>query len=250
MRHSKRCSPDAVPPSRRKSCRDCVASKSRCDLQRPVCGRCQVRDIDCEFASQGDVVEAGDTSGISTTNLPGQNGGSSDYGVTLDSPSTFPSSHTSGWTSGTSSTGVPSLSTYPALSPSDIQGAIIGDPEDVPVEVTISEARRRVLLGTAPNRSPGSGEVSRHIMNFITRMLRSWPRLMESYHTALLPPMIHRVQLEDGVPTPLANCYALVRMWSGHAEGSGSFVRETIVSEIRRLMVEARPQVELEVPAS
>ncbi|KAH7356346.1 hypothetical protein BKA66DRAFT_473686 [Pyrenochaeta sp. MPI-SDFR-AT-0127] len=49
VRHSKRCSPGPAPSLRQKSCRACTASKTKCDLQRPRCARCEQRDTLCEY---------------------------------------------------------------------------------------------------------------------------------------------------------------------------------------------------------
>lgn len=125
----------------------------------------------------------------------------------------------------------------------DPHGDFVGAPEGPSSELVISETRRQVLLGMATANPLDSGAVSRHIMNFVIRALRSWPRLMGSYQTAVLPPMIHRVQLEGGDPKPLAHCYTLIRMWNGHAEESSSLVRDTIVSEVQRLLREASHRV-------
>ncbi|KAH8886337.1 hypothetical protein GQ53DRAFT_844884, partial [Thozetella sp. PMI_491] len=52
VRHSERCLQDLKAPPRQKACRTCSASKLRCDLQRPRCGRCQERAIVCEYLSK------------------------------------------------------------------------------------------------------------------------------------------------------------------------------------------------------
>lgn len=76
-------------------------------------------------------------------------------------------------------------------------------------------------------------------MHFIIRILKSWPRMMAAYDTAhLLPPFIHRLQLADGMPTSLADCYTLVRMWTGQEAESRGLVHQTILQEVRRLLRE------------
>jgi hypothetical protein len=75
-------------------------------------------------------------------------------------------------------------------------------------------------------------------MYFIIRVLKSWPRGMAVHHTAHLPPIIHRLQLADGLPAPLANCFTLAKMWADRTEGSGELVQSTILHEVRRLLRE------------
>lgn len=241
MRHSKRCSSDVAPPTRRKSCRQCVASKSRCDLQQPVCGRCKTRDIQCEFTTRGgdvNVSEVDMVGNLTADNLMQQDGGGCrDYEGSFDAQ-LVSDRHQSTWPRRTHGTSASSLSVTPAPSSLDNHAAITTEHEELAPELFISEARRQILLGTAPGSPPDSEVATRHTMVFIIRALRSWPRLMNSYHTALLPPVIHRVQLENGVPKPLASCYTLVSMWSGHAEGSHELVRSTIAAELQRLLGE------------
>lgn len=121
-------------------------------------------------------------------------------------------------------------------------------PEGIPSELVVSQERRQTLLGKAPN-TPSNDLVVRHTMHFVIRVLRSWPRMMAAHHTAQLPPPIHRLQLVDGVPTPLANCYALAKMWSGHTDGSRELVKNTILHEIQRLLGEVRTCTSLYLPA-
>jgi hypothetical protein len=61
---------------------------------------------------------------------------------------------------------------------------------------------------------------------------------MAAHDLAVLPPMIHNVQLEHGIPTPLANCSTLAKMWAEHAEGSSQLVRSSIAQEMQRLFDE------------
>ncbi|KAK9368226.1 transcription factor gsfR2 [Lipomyces kononenkoae] len=42
----------ANPPSRRKSCLNCIKSKRRCDLRIPTCTRCSQRHLECSYSSQ------------------------------------------------------------------------------------------------------------------------------------------------------------------------------------------------------
>ncbi|KAI1758135.1 hypothetical protein F4782DRAFT_476710 [Xylaria castorea] len=49
VRHAKRCTLEPTPSVRQKACRNCVEAKARCDLKRPICSRCDVRNIPCAF---------------------------------------------------------------------------------------------------------------------------------------------------------------------------------------------------------
>ncbi|KAK7915221.1 hypothetical protein PG985_012924 [Apiospora marii] len=105
----------------------------------------------------------------------------------------------------------------------------------LPATAVVSEERRKVLLGTAPG-TPSNNMVVRHTMHFVIRVLRSWPRLMATYHTAQLPPIIHNSQIVDGsLPKPLAHCYTLTKMWDSQATGSGDLVQGIVLDEVQRL---------------
>ena len=131
--------------------------------------------------------------------------------------------------------------TPPSASGSEIgrRGAYTHTPEGIPPELLISNERRQVILGTAQN-TPSSDVAVRHTMHFTIRVLKSWPRLMAAHLTEQLPPPIHRLQIAEGIPTPLANCYALAKLWAGHTDGSRELVKKTILHEIRRLLSEVR----------
>jgi hypothetical protein len=111
-------------------------------------------------------------------------------------------------------------------------------PGEVNPQLVISAERKRVLLGQPG--TPSTDIVVRHTVQFVMRILRVWPRMLASYSTTeRLPPIIHKLQLADGMPAPLANCCTLVRMWADHSEeGSRTLVRNTILEEVRRLLRE------------
>ncbi|KAK8123161.1 C6 finger domain protein [Apiospora sp. TS-2023a] len=78
--------------------------------------------------------------------------------------------------------------------------------------------------------------VVRHTMHFVIRVLGSWPRLMATYHTCQLPPIIHNSQIADGsLPKPLAHCYTLTKMWDSQVAGSGDLVQGIVLDEVQRL---------------
>lgn len=102
-----------------------------------------------------------------------------------------------------------------------------------------SEERRRVLLGAAPG-TPNSSSVAMHTANFVIRVLKSWARLVATHHVYELPPFIHRLQLsgDRSIPTPLVNCFTIVKMWSEHTQGSMGLVESTVLLEMQRLLRE------------
>jgi hypothetical protein len=221
------------PPSRQKACRQCSASKLRCDLQHPSCGRCQARVLRCEFISRGSIAAS---ASIQDDAL------GTDEHLHIDGDEVNESASSSTLTHHAP----PGDDTSEAVtSPVAEPDAEINEPRHSPdfalqgiaSRLVISDHRRQVLLGNAPN-TPRSDVVVKHTMHFVIRVLKSWPRLMAAHDTAQLPPIIHRLQLSDGIPTPLANCYTLVKMWAGHADGSRSLVRNTILQEVRRLLDE------------
>ncbi|KAI1422016.1 hypothetical protein F5Y12DRAFT_765194 [Xylaria sp. FL1777] len=69
VRHVRGCTLEPRPSARQKSCRNCIIAKSRCDLQRPECSRCNSRNIPCAYAR------------------PARAMGSRDYGHTVNSDS-------------------------------------------------------------------------------------------------------------------------------------------------------------------
>jgi hypothetical protein len=110
-------------------------------------------------------------------------------------------------------------------------------PDGIVPELVISKQRRRAILGS-PNPDASSNILAKQTMFFVIRVLRSWPRMIADDHTCQHPPMVHHVQLTNGLPVPLANCYTLVKMWLSYEEGSRELVNNTIVQEVRRLLRE------------
>lgn len=222
-------------PSRQKACRQCSSAKVRCDLRRPTCSRCQARSLPCQFVPR-DPLAAPLPAAIplplpvnSDEELSSFQDNSED-----DSTSSFVSLDECRSTRATTD----SLVSGPGI---DSCGTHDYVPEAIPPDLVVSKERRQIILGTAPN-SPNSDVVVRHTMHFIIRVLKSWPRVMAAHHTAQLPPPIHRLQIVDGVPTPLANCYALAKMWAERTDGSRELVENTIVHEIQRLLREVREE--------
>jgi hypothetical protein len=274
-RHVKHCLQNIKGPSRRKSCSACAVAKLRCDLQRPSCSRCRERAFVCEYVSRDGTAivpsltaatagastiqdqlqddqslaydEAGDASAVSTVQKSISSTESIGNSRLLESDDplgmidcgTESTPHSQADTSrenvsdrdGT----LDSMTTASEIGREIFENSGIYDPGMIAPESIISSYRRQVLLSAA-RETPSTDHVARHTMHFVIRVLKSWPRMMATHRTSHLPPMIHRLQLADGIPIALANCYTLAKMWIMHSEGSRDLVQNTIHDEVRRLL--------------
>ncbi|KAL5338197.1 hypothetical protein BJX70DRAFT_398912 [Aspergillus crustosus] len=242
VRHAKRCFRNEKPLPRRKACQQCATSKARCDLRRPNCGRCQMRSIPCEFATREDTAiptsSPADPSTTTTLPLPVRSPEGFDY-LAVDNEWLYASTSSSDLSPASSAyyTGtLPSLSTTPELDPQVLTDSM-QCPPGIWFDRVVSDQRRQELLGP-PQPTPNSEVLRAHTVQFILRALKSWPRLMSMHGTGRLPPIIHRMQIANGIPIPLANCFTLAKCWAGGVDGSVEFMRESILQEIRRLLSE------------
>jgi hypothetical protein len=80
----------------------------------------------------------------------------------------------------------------------------------------------------------------RHSMEYILRVLRTWPRMMAK--GVQLPPMIHPTQSPAVTKSKwLSNCYTIVKMWFGQCPGTSEIVQETVKREMEEVMNTVRP---------
>lgn len=248
-RHEGRCHRNVRALSRQKACRFCSDSKLRCDLQRPACSRCRSRAVDCQYPS----LDAGEIAPPASQRSPPAYPSPSTQGrrprrserrelsPTDDLAPDASLSFSDTWRD----TGLIDNSAATLPSPGTATPPTIahGPPRDaghISPELLISAERKRVLMGQPGTAS--SDIVLRHTRQFVVRILRLWPRMLASYSTTgHLPPVIHKLQLAEKLPPPLANCSTLVKMWADHSEdGSRALVRNTIIEEVRRLLREVR----------
>ncbi|KAH6649053.1 hypothetical protein BKA67DRAFT_576655 [Truncatella angustata] len=270
-RHLKRCVHGRKPPPRQKVCKQCSGAKLRCDQQRPACGRCRSRDLDCQFLSRdGEALPPVTTQRravprtalriqpenenrlLSATGIAAP---SCVAAISLTAPQcdSLWTGHSRDVASSEITASDPSGDTSPGMleltSTNDTQYEILP-------EMQISEARRRVLLWGMGSQSTSNTDnpATRHTMHFVIRVLMSWPRILASYSADHLPPMVHRLQLgtagNEELPGPLSNCHTLTKMWTDHTRGSRQLVRNTIIQEIRRLLHEHRVYSELDLLAA
>jgi hypothetical protein len=244
VRHAKRCYRNEKPLPRRKACQQCATSKARCDLGRPTCGRCQARSTTCEFAVglkdgprmlQHPAPEERQVSPVRSRRQPESFEYLSVENEWLYGSASASSSELSPAASLIHQTNVPTLSTTPEIDPPAGPDEGSGRP-GVSFDRIFSESRHQSLLGES---TPSGGEIlTSRATHFMLRVLKSWPRMMAMHGPDLLPPLIHKLQLANGIPGPLANCYTLVNIWSAGADTNPDLVRDSIVQEIRRLLSE------------
>ncbi|KAI1118398.1 hypothetical protein F5Y14DRAFT_447271 [Nemania sp. NC0429] len=74
VRHAKKCTLDPTPSARQKACKNCTSAKSRCDLQRPACSRCEARGVPCAYVRPARTVGCReDASTVSPGSVPDAN---------------------------------------------------------------------------------------------------------------------------------------------------------------------------------
>lgn len=94
-----------------------------------------------------------------------------------------------------------------------------------------------------PHLMAGTGQAPKYFNVFTVQyqscVLRSYPgQLLEEN---IIPPFIHPIQLtRQPVPSALANCSSLVRLWMNRAPGSEALVLTTLKNEIDRLTAQVR----------
>ncbi|EPQ58763.1 hypothetical protein GLOTRDRAFT_36217, partial [Gloeophyllum trabeum ATCC 11539] len=249
-------------PPRKKACQQCTNAKTRCDLQRPTCSRCQLRGLDCRYAAQPELYGEGSapssrvnysisaerssivvqsaasssTSHISNSNsTQGQPGpifppisfdldeGLIQGNMSAMSPAYDPFRPSSPVASGSYST--PTV-TPPSTLDTDLVSSV--DP---------SRIRSRWLdqILASPDQRPK--HLSELAVSYMSQVLKTYPKMM--LRQGGLPPLIHHSQAEgERIPVPLANCLSLVRMWENRAPGSEMIAIQTIKWEMERLFRE------------
>lgn len=104
------------------------------------------------------------------------------------------------------------------------------------IEDLMSPIRDRWLYPVFSTQ-PTTCDPEKSTVQFYGQILRTYPQMMVSKDQ--LPPIIHPWQLSTKpVPLPLANCFSLVRLWEGRADGAGQLIDETVGREMKRLLNE------------
>ncbi|KAL5337898.1 hypothetical protein BJX70DRAFT_367990 [Aspergillus crustosus] len=242
IRHlRKKCNQPQPQTIRRKACTQCVTDKTRCNLDRPNCSRCSLRQISCHYPYP--------TPEPSNSPSPEPERDEPELAAPVV-PVVVPEAPTP--------TVLPELQ-GPARS-QNLFESIFPDPASwdvsLPVDLNSFLLQNRdsgalVLSDTGQIYSPGlssalvtpkssveasSAGLMHHSMEFIFRVLRAWPRMLaDEFQT---PPLIHHSHLGDSnsLPLPLANCFTLVKMWHGQCQGSGDMVNRLIENEVNNLL--------------
>ncbi|EKV04536.1 hypothetical protein PDIG_88520 [Penicillium digitatum PHI26] len=238
IRHLKNnCNRSQPQTRRRKSCHQCVADKTRCNLKRPSCSRCSVRSIPCQYTS----ADATDTPGVEHN----------DVRVTNHSSSVVPETSFTTQPSELQSIFDPTLfdsffSCLDSWNPTQATSVALRSPQAASAELlSVNNSNECETPGLnratlPPNPRSGSPadtnstSLAKHSMELIFRVLRTWPIMLaeEFQH----PPLFHLTHLTPNktlpLPLPLANCITLTKMWHGQCQGAEEMVRETILKEL------------------
>ena len=233
VRHSKICSDRAhkARSARQKSCRECSAAKTRCDLRRPICSRCSMRDTSCQYAVSVDGSEFEDVSHahrVGPTIEKQKLGGMSIQTAIL--PEQIPRVVSPGL----SSLHLSDQHTF-------LESSLINF-EDLDANLVLTGALDLVdhphtlAHQLPPTTTP---KLVHHSMELILRILRTWPRTLAKEIS--LPPMIHPSQLSEQSQTgTLSNCITLVKMWYGQCPGATEIVQDTVKREMQELINNVR----------
>ncbi|KAG5294387.1 C6 finger domain-containing protein [Histoplasma ohiense] len=244
VRHTRKCVNGQFQSIRQKACRKCSAAKTRCDLSRPTCSRCSLRNTICRYPTSPRGLEIGvGNHGLSQednqrySNLPQGNATCElePLGAGLSPDAELSAPENQGLD--LNSLLPPDLGvldnelTYPFgginnLDTLDYNYALIknmpGPSRDEPIQIWDS-APSSSALGAA-----------RHSVQFILRVSLTWPRMMAK--GTQLPPIIHPRQLSNGnIPLPLAHCFSLAKMWDGQCRGGAGIVEQTVRREIQEI---------------
>ncbi|KAJ6476311.1 hypothetical protein C8R45DRAFT_1009562 [Mycena sanguinolenta] len=206
--------------TRKKSCLKCAEAKARCNLQRPVCSRCQGRGIQCYWFTP-----APETSPLgASSNAP-------DAFAPLGASSTAPDAFAP---LGASST-APDVFAHTSTSASPTTTAVELSNSSSPILESIRIGSRWMdVLLPPPGRMPK--KFSPHAVQYMSRVLKSYPRALVRDDNAL-PPIVHPFQ-SVAPQQLLVNCRTLLRMWENRAPGSEALVRETLKREMNKVFEE------------
>lgn len=244
-RHAKTCPELKTLNSRQKSCKHCSRTKVRCDLQRPTCSRCLQREISCEYAINVPVKSVNHVNDETTpadlqqiTDIANEDSGPLEErqpGAEVNEsiiPCLDPLPHFP-------------LEYVDNVEPAASSGVVSTNGSHVAHKSSMSTFEMDIMenqwaLQLTP--TPVTPLLAKHSMEFIFRVLRTWPGIMAS--DIQLPPIIHISQISNhSLPLPLANCFTPAKMWDGQRPGAEDLVHHTAVNEMTSLFLEVRTAI-------
>lgn len=243
VRHVKRCTETPRPSLRQKACRPCAAVKARCDLNRPGCGRCALRKTSCQYL----VTASQDQNQRPVTNRGSENMGFVATKALTDTVSIFPDMPIAYHDVNGKDRIVPIFDSIgePFLDLTDSTRCPTLDLYDE-IDFTSNSSNNSTLgLTESPWDFPFFPSVAttppltKHSMEYLFRVFRTWPRMMA--REMQLPPIVHLSHISGkSIPTALANCYALSKIWYASSEEQVEVVQETILKEMQTLFKNVR----------
>ncbi|OQE34814.1 hypothetical protein PENCOP_c015G08947 [Penicillium coprophilum] len=237
IRHLKNnCNKSQPHALRRKSCHQCVADKARCNLKRPNCSRCSLRSIPCQYTS----VDAAETPEVEN----------SEPMIDIDTTSArLPDKSLMTQPQELQSIFDPNLfdSFFSGLGPWDLiqptslalRSPQAASPDFFSLNISSGCNTPELVRGISPPAPQSSSPVAtnsialaNHSMELIFRVLRTWPKMLAEEFQ--IPPLFHSTHITPNktLPSPLANCITLTKMWHGQCEGAEDLVRKTILKEL------------------
>ncbi|KLJ05494.1 hypothetical protein EMPG_11028 [Blastomyces silverae] len=245
VRHTKKCVDGRPPVVRQKACRECSAAKTRCDLRRPTCSRCTLRNTICRYPTY----PAGPGIGVESHGFPQKD--NQKPTSPLHGHVRFEADPLRGGFNPEVEFPTPESETldFHSILPPDL-GVLENELSAVFDGYTDVDSLNYnyALIRNMPDPSSGEGVqitpstptpacalgLTRHTMQTLFRIAQTWPRMMAK--DTQLPPIIHPKQVSDGnIPEPLANCFALVKMWHGQPNGGASIVQQTVRREMQAI---------------
>jgi hypothetical protein len=251
IRHGRQCGLKRLKtPRKRKSCERCALIKTRCDLQQPHCSRCQLKGAVCQYLA----IETNDAENNIDNLLVDENTQSGYFTVTPSSDDSYPSPSKE-WNN-------PSLYVLPQTklnnmvittneipimsqwdhhdSHDDLMAPQFGSGYVATAELgDYAMVTDGDWLNTLIATEDSELKLNNTDIKKISRVLRTYPTMMARQEQ--LPPYIHFWQIKQKpIPIPLANCFALTRMWQEKVSETDDLVMETIHHEMDRLLGEVR----------
>lgn len=215
--------------TRKKSCQKCAEAKARCNLGKPKCARCAVRDTVCEYPARTE-----------SNNVPGTENQYHHLNLSplISAPDALPLDST--WPDGLARS-IVDVSHIQAHSVTADNGRLLPHSPlplnfqdiDLAPMIDAQEIRDRWLR---PYISDSTGQepkqLNAHTIKYLTCILKSYLRnILDS----ITPPFIHPLQQTGIHPPDLAYCFTLVRMWLNRIPGSEPLILGSMRAEMKKI---------------